>query len=473
MVDKEIPPLWKHQVEAIELGKKTPDIALLMDMGVGKTRTALEVLRYRMNENKKILRTLIIGPSAVLENWKNEIAKYTKIPLDKVFVLNQSLAQRTNLYLKCPSDSIFITNFEAFANVTFAREVMAKPPEFLILDESHRVKGISAQRTKALIKISDMMGNLPLHFRMILTGTPVLNSEMDLFSQYRILDGGKRLGTNYFQFRAKYFEDKNRFMPKHAHFPKWVPKASTRDQLKSLISEISIHASKDECLDLPPLVRVTVPVMLSDEQKRAYEDMKKEFLVFVESGVSVAQLAITKALRMQQILSGFLKLEDGTIHRFVKNPRANALSDLIEDLAPNHKVIVWSLFHEDHAVVKKACQNARVNYAELTGLIDDKQKEIDRFQNDDKCRVMIASQAAGGTGVNLTAANYMIYYSRGYSLEHDMQSEARAYRGGSERHASITRIDLIAENTIDVAVLKALQGKKDLSLDILALAKSL
>jgi SNF2 family DNA or RNA helicase len=85
-------------------------------------------------------------------------------------------------------------------------------------------------------------------------------------------------------------------------------------------------------------------------------------------------------------------------------------------------------------------------------------------------RVMVASQDAGGTGVNLTAANYMVYYSRGYSLEHDMQSEARAYRGGSERHTSITRIDLVNEGTLDVAVLKALQSKKDLSQDILQLA---
>jgi len=388
-------------------------------------------------------------------------------------VLNQTIAQRTSLYLKCPADSIFITNYEAFANASFAKEVAAKPPEFLILDESHRVKGVAAQRTKALIKISDQMANNPLFYRMNLTGTPVLNNEMDLFSQYRILDGGKRLGKNYFEFRAKYFEDKNRFMPKHSHFPKWVPKESSREKLKSLISEISIHAAKSECLDLPPLVRVSVPVTLSPEQTKAYNDMKKEFLVFVEAGVAVAQLAITKALRMQQILSGFLKLDDGTIHRFDKNPRASALNDLIEDIAPNHKVIVWSIFHEDHEVVKQACRNAKVQYAELTGLVANKQAEIDRFQTDDKCRVMIASQAAGGTGVNLTAANYMIYYSRGYSLEHDLQSEARAYRGGSERHASITRIDLIAENTIDVAVLKALQGKKDLSMDILALANSL
>ncbi|NCX94639.1 MAG: ATP-dependent helicase, partial [Gammaproteobacteria bacterium] len=90
----EPPPLWEHQIKALELGKKYPDVALLMDMGVGKSRTALEILRYRMNENRRILRTLIVGPSAVVYNWRDEIKKYTKIPLDKVFVLQGSIANR-------------------------------------------------------------------------------------------------------------------------------------------------------------------------------------------------------------------------------------------------------------------------------------------------------------------------------------------------------------------------------------------
>lgn len=469
----EVPALWKHQIEAIELGKKTPDIALLMDLGVGKTRTALEILRARMNENKKILRTLIVGPSAVLYNWKNEIEKYTKIPLEKVFVLDGTISNRVKMIDVLPKDSIFITNFEGFANSKLKEIFLYNPPEFLILDEAHRVKGVTAIRTKALIAISDAMNNLPVKYRMMLTGTPVLNNELDLFAQYRILDGGKRLGKNFFQFRAQYFEDKNRYMPKHSHFPKWVPKASSREQLKAKISEISIHASKDECLDLPPLVRVSVPVELGSEQSRMYNDMKKEFLAICETGVAVAQLAITKALRMQQIISGFLKVETGEIHRFEVNPRAKALEELLEDIAFQHKVIVWSIFHEDHEVVRSICKKLKLDFSELTGVVSDKQDQIDRFQKDPKCRVMIASQAAGGTGVNLTEASYMIYYSRSYSLEHDMQSEARAYRGGSEKHKSITRIDIIAENTIDTAVLKALQSKKDLSTDILSLAKSM
>ena len=465
-----LPPLWAHQVQGIELGKKHPDCALLFEMGTGKTRTALEILRARMNENKKILRTLIVGPSAVVYNWRDEIKKYTGIPLEKVFVLQGSIADRLQMVKVLPKDSIFITNYEAFANTKFVDAFLFFPPEFLILDESHRVKGPSALRTKSLFKLSDKMANLPVKYRMILTGTPVLNTEMDLFAQYRILDGGKRLGKNFFEFRARYFEDKNKNMPKHSHFPKWVTKQTSKDVLKKLISEISMHAAKDECLDLPPLVRSTVTIDMGAEQKKAYNDMKSEFLAVCKSGVAVATLAITKALRMQQILSGFLKLEDGSIHRFNTNPRAAALEELLEDITPKNKVIVWSVFHEDHEVVRNICKKLKIGYAELTGEVKDKQDQINLFQNDDSVRVMVASQAAGGTGVNLTAANYMVYYSRGYSLEHDMQSEARAYRGGSERHTSVTRIDLVNEGTLDVAVLKALQGKKDLSQDILQLA---
>jgi SNF2 family DNA or RNA helicase len=143
---------------------------------------------------------------------------------------------------------------------------------------------------------------------------------------------------------------------------------------------------------------------------------------------------------------------------------------MLEDITGQHKVIVWSMFHEDHEIVRGICKKLEIKFSELTGLVTNKQEQIDAFQKDESVRVMVASQAAGGTGVNLTAASYMIYFSRGYSLEHDMQSEARAYRGGSEKHKSITRIDLVAEKTLDIAVLKALQSKKDLSKDILQLA---
>jgi SNF2 family DNA or RNA helicase len=284
---------------------------------------------------------------------------------------------------------------------------------------------------------------------------------------------GKTFGTNYFKFRGRYFRDKNAYMPKTRHFPDWVAKDGADEEIKSLISHVSVTAKKESCLDLPPLVYTEVDVELSSEQKKLYNSMKKEFIAFCGEKAAVANLAITKALRLQQILSGFLKLEDGSIHKCKENPRADTLTELIEDISPNEKIIVWSIFHHDYELIENILKKLDINYATVTGLTKDKQAEIDRFETDPKCRVMVASQSAGGTGINLIQASTMIYYSKNYSLEHDLQSEARNFRGGSEIHKKITRIDLVARGTVDEIVLKALRDKKDLASNIIALKELL
>jgi SNF2 family DNA or RNA helicase len=463
--------LWAHQKDAVEKAKNIRDLALFFEMGTGKTRTALEILRFHYNTSKKISRTLIICPTSVVPNWEAEILKFTKIPSDRICQLRDTVKQRALTYTHLPDNTIFIVNLESFANKEFAEAVQLKPPTILILDESHRCKSSTAKRTKEIIKVSKIMNRYEDSHRYILTGTPVLNTSEDLFTQFLILDGGKTFGENFFQFRYKYFQDKNAFMPKQKHFPNWVPKAGALDALKEKIAPLSVTAKKEDCLDLPPLIRTEIEVQLSNEQKKLYAQMKDDFIAFVdkaigESQVSVANLAITKALRMQQILSGFLKMEDGTIHTIKDNPRADTLRDLLTDIAPSQKVIVWCCFHEDYKVVREICDSLKLKFAEVTGLVKDKQTELKKFEEDEDVRVMIASQKAGGTGVNMIAASVMIYYSKGYSLEDDMQSEARNYRGGSERHKNITRIDLVARKTVDEIVLSALRGKKDLATSI-------
>jgi len=467
----EPPKLWDHQEAIIKRAKEHESFALFMDLGTGKSRTAIEIVRHHYNKNKKILRTLILGPSAVTLNWRNEFLKFTKIPSSKIFPLMGSLDKRMKILRNVPHDSIFITNYESMAYPKFVEAVMYRVPEVLILDESQKIKDTKAKRTKNLIKLSYEMEKLPVKHRYLLTGTPVLNSSIDLFSQFLVLDAGKTFGTNFYAFRAAYFQDKNAFMPRQKHFPNFVARNGSVDKIKEKIAPISAEANKDQCLSLPPFVRQEIEVELGYEQKKAYDEMKKDFIAFVTSGVATAQLALTKALRLQQILSGFLNLEEEKVHVFKENPRADALEELIVDIAPNQKTIIWSIFHKDYELIEDILKRNKINFRTLTGLTKDKQKEIDEFQADDSVRVMVASQMAGGTGVNLTAASCMIYYSRSYSLEHDLQSEARAYRGGSEHHKSITRIDLFAKGTVDELVLSALREKKNLAESILDLAQ--
>lgn len=459
-----LPPLWEHQRIAIAKAETVNDLGLLCGLGTGKSRMIVEILRNKYNKYKKIYRTLIVGPKAVVPNWEREILKFSRIPITKICVLDGSLKKRIEYYNNFGDDSIYVTNYEAFASEAFAAAVLANPPNFLVCDEVHKCKSNSSKRTKTLIKLSEQMEKLSVHHRYTLSGTPVLQNTLDLFPQFMILNQGKTFGKNFFAFRANYFRDKNAYMARTKHFPNWQPIAGSEEKLKALMEPHVVTAKKEDCIDLPPLLKTTVPVELSPEQKKAYDAMKRDFITFIdEKGPAVATLALTKTLRMQQIVSGHLTLEDGTIHSFEDNPRLDALEELLEDITPSEKVIVWATWQHDHAQIRKLLAKLKIPFAEVTGAIKDKQAELDKFEKDPLCRVMLATQSAGGTGTNMIAASVMIFYSKNFTLEHDLQSEARNFRGGSNVHAKITRIDLVAEKTIDEIINKALSEKSDLA----------
>jgi SNF2 family DNA or RNA helicase len=247
--------------------------------------------------------------------------------------------------------------------------------------------------------------------------------------------------------------------------------------LASKIAPSSVRVLKSECLDLPPMIRQVIPVTLSAQQKRLYKEMRDEYIAFVDDlkksdqpRTITAQIAATKALRLQQIVSGYAAVEQSDQAQILEDvPRLKILGELLEDITPGHKVIVWSVFRANYKMIRDLCAKLKIESTELHGAISAKQKEenMHKFRTDPKCRVMIANQGAGGIGINLVEASYAIYYSKGFSLEHDLQSEARNYRGGSEIHEKITRIDLIAPETIDELITVALEKKQNVSEQIL------
>lgn len=471
---QELPKLWAHQEEAV---KRANDyFALFMEPGTGKTATTINILRKVYAKHGKILPTLVLCPPVVITNWKNEILKYSKIKADRILPLVGTGKERAALLKAAECNTICITNYETL-NMPEVLEAMKgflkSEKSCLILDESHKCKDITAKRTKRAIELSDLAS-----YRYILTGTPILNNLMDIYSQFRILDRGQRFGHNFFSFRARFFEDKNRAMPASKYFPNWAPIRGADRKIKELIEPVSMHVEKSKCLSLPPLVKKTIEVPMSKEQTRIYESMRKDLVATIKteggSGErhSIAELAITKALRLQQIVSGHVRVEglngeDAATIQIKENPRKDALKQLLEDLAPYHKVLVWAVFHANYDDIRDVCKSLELEYAELHGQIDDRDAQIERFNNDEKCRVLIGHPGSGGIGVNLVVASYSIFYSRSFSLEYDIQAEARNYRGGSERHESITRIDLVTPGTIDELVLKSLASKQALSQSVL------
>jgi len=450
----------------------------------GKTATAINILRKKYYEHGRILRTLVLCPPVVRTNWKREFAMHASGKVAKhSVVLEGSGVKRAATFdkhafspLEGKLNAIFITNYESLTMEKLWRLLKLWGPEAIVFDESHKLKNYKTKRTKLATELADQAA-----CKLILTGTPILNSPMDIWSQYRILDGGETFDRNFFAFRARYFVDRNAGMPKQKYFPDWRPIQGLGGILHAKIYKKAARVLKSECLDLPPLVRKRIEVEMSADQKKLYTDMAKSYIAYLNDKACVATIALTRGLRLQQIISGFFVDDEDNTHEFRSNQRLDTLIDLVEQLVDEHKIIIWASFKVNYtqiaAKLKALFEKNRKTYeiCQLTGGMTDKarQTSIDKFQEDHTHRVMIANQQAGGVGVNLTAASYALYYSRSFSLEADLQSEARNHRGGSQQHKSITRVDLVVKDTIDDVILGALARKENLANDILRLRELL
>lgn len=473
MSKEEVPPLWAHQEKAIELALRQRDFALLMQMGTGKTRTLLEILRRRYNQNKRVAKTIIFAPPIVLPNWRAEWLKYTNIPPSDVLVLYGPGKVRLKL-IENHGARILITNYESLLMGPVFKAMKEWAPEILVADESHRLKDSKAKRTKLACELARQPS---VKHRYILSGTPVLNSLLDLFSQYLFMDLGATFSDNFFGFRARYFYDKNAGMPRDRYFPDFRVRPGAMEQVQAELDRTSFKITKDECLTLPPLVKQQRVFEMSEDQRKSYDEMKKDFITYVHDAACVATMALTKALRLQQIASGYMPVQgEGTglkLHAFKENPRAEALKELLETITPHSKVLVWATFRQNYADIRAVCEELKLAYVEVHGDVSAKEQReaVDNFNTDPTIKVFIGNPGSGGLGINLVVASYSIFYSRDFSLEHDLQAEARNHRGGSEIHARITRYDLIAKDSIDELIATQLAAKSHLSRTVLEFIK--
>lgn len=449
---------WNHQKDAIARAAELDEFALFFEMGAGKTMTAINILRHKYLKHRRPLRTLILCPLIVTDNWKREWLAHSKLDPKKIEVLTGPGVKRAEKLSRTHA-TVIITNYEGLLLKEFRAALKTWKIEAIVLDESHRCKDPSAKRSKYAYELADQT-----MYRYILSGSPILNSPLDLFQQFKILDRGDTFGTNFFAFRHAYFFDRNSGMPAAKHFPDWALQPGAEGRLNQKLQAKSMTVKKKDCLDLPPLVKEVIRVDLSKTQRKLYEEMKRDFITFMEGKAVTATLAITKALRLLQITSGYVVAEgeDGRESLEIKdNPRALALRELLAELTPHHKVIVWAVFKENYRTIKKILDALGVGYCVVTGEVDqvEKMAAVQRFQSDRNCRVFLGNPGAGGIGINLVEASYSIFYSRTFSLEHDLQAEARNHRGGSEIHEKVTRIDLVAKDTLDENVLLRLAQK--------------
>jgi SNF2 family DNA or RNA helicase len=237
--------------------------------------------------------------------------------------------------------------------------------------------------------------------------------------------------------------------------------------LANRIKNFSYRITKKECLDLPDKIYVTRDVELTPEQKKLYKEMKDLSFAMDDGDIMSVQVALTKLLRLHQILCGSFTTDEGETKR-IPNNRLTALGEVLDETSG--KVIIWANYLQNIADIKellaqKFGPETFVTYIGDTSS-DDRVEAIKLFQNaNSPVRFFLGNVQTAGRGITLTAANTVVYYSNNYSLEMRQQSEDRAHRVGQVN--PVTYVDLIARNSLDEKIIQALLAKRSIANEIL------
>ena len=464
---------FKHQMDALEKSLNKYDYALFCEMGTGKSKILIDTIGF-LYTKKQLNGALIIAPKGVYKNW--ERLEITKHMPDSILENTDIVGWSPSMTKKArgpldealkPSERLrlVVMNIEALSTdkgAEYAKKFVKSCKCLVAVDESTTIKNVKAKRTKNIIRIGEHAA-----FRRIMTGSPITQSPMDLYSQCTFL-GARHLGhQSFFSFQNRYARIVRRNLGSHSF--NQVVGYQNLDELSSKLDAFSYRILKKDCLDLPEKVYVKRSVEMNEWQSRAYNQMKDNAVALLEQGEMVtAQNVLTQILRLQQICSGFIKTDEGTITNFPTN-KLDELTALLEETSG--KVIIWAVFVQDlnnisQLLSKVYGPESVAVYAGSTGA-EDRQKIVTDFQDPaSPLRFFVGQSRTGGYGLTLTEASTVVYYTNSFDLEVRIQSEDRAHRIGQKNN--VTYIDLVTEGTVEEKILKALRNKINIASEVLS-----
>lgn len=455
---------YEHQRVALERSYNKTNYGYFMEMGCGKSKVLIDNVAW-LYDQKKIDTVVIVAPKGVYRNWQvSEIPAHLREDIEhEVYVWNPNPNKDQQRHLKEGIEErkklrIFLVNVEGFATTKVRKymEMFVRGSSFLLaVDESTTIKNPKAKRTKALVAIGKSAS-----FRRILTGSPVTKSPMDLYSQCGFMDTELLGHDSYYSFQGRYAITRTQRMGSHSF--QQIVGYRNLEELSTKLDSFSYRVTKDEALDLPAKIYTVREVNLNDKQREYYMSLKKAAIVLLGDGELVSAPAVmTQLLRLQQVLCGHLKTDDGDLVEFKTN-RITALLETVEEMSG--KIIIWSRFRYDIIKITEELKkvygcDSTVNYFGDTS-DSDRQAAIRRFQFED-ARFFVANPQTAGFGLTLTAATNVIYYANDFNLETRIQSEDRCHRIG--QHHPVTYVDLVTRGSIDEYIVRSLRAKIDLS----------
>ena len=458
--------LYKHQIRGANmalrafgaLDAKTPGggFGELFEMGCGKTLTTIAVAGALYNLGK-IDRVLVVAPTSVCSVWPHDLNQFATFPWEARVLLGdkkkrlKALNELENWPFKALR--IAVINYESTHREGIFEALAAYKPDLIVCDESQRIKNPSAAQSKALYKLGDAAP-----FRMILSGTPVQNNAVDLYSQYRFLDPAV-YGANFYAF-------KNRYCIMGGYGQHQIVGYRNMDELVEKEHSVAYRVTKEECLDLPQQTFINRYVQFTDAEQAIYEQLRKSSFLELETGENVtATTILTMYLRLMQLTGGFLTADESTRPKQVNTAKLDALADIVDDYVVDagKKLVIFARFRAEIAAIENLLRLRKIQYGSIYGDVpmEERGKIVEDFQTNPDTKVFVAQIQTAGLGITLHAASTAVFYSYDYNYANYAQALARIHRIG--QRLPVTYIHLVVDGSIDEKILAALENKEDMA----------
>lgn len=429
-----------YQKYSIEFVKTHPIAALLLSMGLGKTSTTLTALDDLLFDSFEIHKVLVIAPLRVTKVWLDEVKKWNHLNyLRCSLVVGTEQERKRALWANA---DIYIINRE---NVQWLIDESGIQFDFdtLVVDELSSFKNFKTKRFKSLMKVRPMVKRV-----IGLTGTPTSNGLMDLWSEFKLLDQGKRLGRFITNYRGQYFRpDKRNGQVVFSYKP--LPFAE--DAIYDKISDITISMKANDYLNMPELISNHVEVEMSEKEMKAYQELKQELVITLDDEDVTASNAASLSTKLTQMANGAIYL-DNHESAIIHDRKLDALEDLIEAQC-DKPVLVAYWFKHDLDRIKNRLEELKVNFKEI------KTEASIEDWNKGNIEVGLIHPASAGHGLNLQeGGSTLIWFGLTWSLELYEQTNARLYRQGQKDRCVVIE-HIVTKGTIDEQIIKALEEK--------------
>lgn len=419
------------------------------DMGLGKTIQALALLQKMKEDQETQLTSLVVMPTSLIDNWRNEARKFTP---------------DLNIYVHIGTDRVKNIEFYSAFDVVLSTYGVVRQDasmlqtfyfHYIILDESQNIKNHASKSAKAV-------KGLRSKHKLILTGTPIENSVSELWSQLSFLNPGLLGSYAYFQ--------------KEFQFP--IEKQHDEAKLKrlqSLIKPFILRRTKDQVAsELPPKTEQVFYCNMTEEQENYYEETKSYYRneligLIATKGIARVQVPILQGLgRLRQIANHPVLIDEHYEHGSWKFNLVQEL--LINITTQEHKILVFSQFVKHLTLLKRALEDTGIRYAYLDGATKNRGREVERFRKEDDIRVFLISIKAGGTGLNLVEADYVFILDPWWNPAVEQQAIDRTHRIGQTKNVFIYKF--ITKGTVEEKILALQEKKKQLAGSLITLEDS-